>query len=130
SNIRLCKLQASERFTTTSYFALRGHLIKTLSFFFRTNRMYGKLFLACVVHYCPINILFTLWLISDDLSTINRIFMSYFVCWQIIFVFATHFALAQCTKRLHKPGKVLASLMVHTSTRVGELRARIKFSHD
>ena len=136
-NIKMGQIQnylnklTNQCFTKNKYWNIRRHLISSIRFFFKANQMYGKLFLVILFGFCTANILFTLVLfISDQLPWINRALLTLYVCWQNVFLFAIHLAITQCSKFIHRPGKVLLKLMVKSRHRVGIIRSRITLCHD
>jgi len=79
------------RFSHWKYAQIRQFYFKTLIFFLRVNRMYGKLFLISVLIYMPINAQIATWLLQGQVS--SRLVALAFVGYQINFLFAFHLGL-------------------------------------
>ena len=126
------------RFDRQLYSQYRHRMIQNLAFFFTINRMYGRLFLACVVSFAPSSAAMAMWITRDIIiggdtnnnSLIKSLNMFFFTIYQLVFVMLIHLALTRCTQLIHEPVKVLIATFVHNQHRTGDLRSRIKLIGD
>lgn len=85
------------------YSKFRASFRQTLILFLQTNRMYGRLFLATFLVFCPMNVFFAHWLLNGHVPSENQIFMAFFTVYQANLIFLLHLLLAHCTVVLHRP---------------------------
>ena len=112
------------------YVWIRTKYIETYVFFFAINQMYGKLILSYLFCFLPINLLMTMWLIHGFVELENNFFMTFFVAYQMVFIFVIHLSLTYCTKIFHKPAKMFIQIMVHSQHQVGHTLARCRLAND
>ncbi len=96
----------------SKYKSFRKLHVSTWSLLFQANKCFGKMFLVCLLAFCPISAVLTILLTTTD--TINATQMPFivgFIAYENIFVFAVHLILTLCSQRLHSTGQTLLRLM-------------------
>lgn len=121
---------SKEMFQVVVFLAIRKRIVQNLQFFFEINRMYGKTFLVCMVIYCPVNTLFTVWLTHGKVQLQHSFTILFFVIYEFNFLFSIHLLLTYCTRHIHRPAKPYLSLMAENQHRVGLIRTRMKLIND
>lgn len=118
------------RFSASTYYDFRRKLIETIGFFFAANRMHGKLFFAALVVFCPAQCLLTMWLLLGKVPKKQVPAIHFFNLYEFNFIFIIHLLLALVSRNFHRPGRELLSLMAGSTTRMGNLRARLRLRLD
>src|SRR5699024_758919 len=103
---------------------------RTLLFFFECNHMHGRLFLACLLIFCPAQCLLTMWLINGKVPSNNVGFLTFYTIYEFGFVFVVHLLLAFYSKQVHTPAKPMIDLSVANQYRIGHFRTRLRLALD
>src|SRR5699024_6670598 len=92
--------------------------------------MHGRLFLACLLIFCPAQCLLTMWLITGKVPPKNVVWIAFFNMYEFSFVFVVHFLLTSYSKQVHKPARPLIGLSVANQHRIGHFRTRLRLALD
>lgn len=120
------------QFTFKKYMNYRTSFVKTLSYFFSVNQVYGPLFLACFLVVGLLSIMFTLFMViwSHQMKIEQWFFLVSMVVYTIIIIFVIHWHLAKCIRRIHRPGRRLYRLMIKIHCRTEMFRVKMKLLVD
>lgn len=112
------------------YVAYRRKSIAALSLFFATNKMYGRLFFATLFCFYPVNAKMTMWMVQANLKAENNFIVAFFSVYQMVCIFAAHLVLTRTTPAIHKPSKLLFTIMVRNQHRIANFRLKLQLSND
>lgn len=123
-------LIAAISFDLMRFIGFRRQFTETLVFFFAVNRKYGKTFLAFLIAFVPINVVFSMWILQDSVVYYGKVFVYFWTLYFSLFLFGIHLILAFCTKHIHRPAKPLLSLAASNQECRGfSMRTRIKLAN-
>lgn len=129
SFLQLVKL-SNQRYSSLRYTKIRATYIHTLQYFFKINHDYGKLFLATIMIFAPVNAMMSMWITLGFVKLENNVFVAFFIFYHLYFIFVLHLFLTYCTRNIHRLSSVLIKLMVHSGHQVGEIRSRMILAND
>ena len=98
----------------------------TLKYFFHFNKMFHKMISIFLVVNIPINACILNWIISGFLPNVELFFIICFMLAQMCAIFLVHFLLTLFSKQIHKPAKILTSMMLKNGLRIDDIRTKIK----
>lgn len=113
-----------------SYSDYRERHISALSLFFAANKMFGRLFFSILFCFYPINARMTMWLVHGNLKIGKNLVVGFFSVYQMLTIFGAHLVLTSTTPAIHKPSKLLFTMMARNQHKVANFRLKLRLSHD
>lgn len=117
--------QTHPLFNSKAYCQFRREFVRTLLFFASVNRMYGAMFLAFILVFCPVNCFFSVWIVSGSLDLHAELLMGFFCVHLYALLFAVHLMYARCIELIRRPCRPLMHIMAQKDKQIG-LRTRLR----